>query len=115
MTHAEQLKEIFDALRDAGRCTSKKEFAALVGVNYSTIVNAMAGRERYSSDKLVARAKQVLNEQGASVQEKAPTPKEVVVPAETLELYNHLSRTIEKQAEIIAALLGEKQQKKKAE
>lgn len=115
MTHAEQLKEIFDALRDSGRCTSKKEFAALIGVNYSTIVNAMAGRERYSSDKLVARAKQVLNEQGASVHEQEPAHKEVVIPSETLELYNHLSRTIEKQAEIIAALLGEKQQKKKAE
>lgn len=113
MTHQEKLQEIYDALRDAGRCTSKKEFAQMVGVNYSTIVNAMAGRERYSSDKLVARAKALLLNDETPAPIPAPR-KEVVIPADALELFTNLSRTVQQQAETIDRLLNGSETKKGA-
>lgn len=118
MTHAEKLNEIFVALREEGRCTTKKEFATLLGVNYTTIICAMAGNEKYSSDKLVAKAKQVLNNQLASPS-PAPAPEpprkiEELSPAEMLRIIGGQADTIRSQQEVIARLIGGVETKKGA-
>ena len=112
MKAQEKLAEVYTTLRSRGRVTTKKDFAELLGVAYTTLVAAMNGSEKYDSPKLIARA------QALVLDEPAPAPpqqKELVIPAETLELYNNLSRTVQQQAEIIASLLGGSEQKKRAE
>lgn len=105
MTNAEQLNDIYERLRGEGRCTTKKEYAELLGVNYSTLINAMQGSPKYANDKIVARAKSILNGQ-APAPAPAPVRKEIVIPQETMELYTNLSRTAAQLAETLDRLLS---------
>lgn len=111
MDYAETLTDVFVKLQAAKRVKTKKDFANLLGMSYSNLVSAMKGDVRYATKNLASRATLLLDE----TSDNHPAKKEFVIPAETLELYNNLSRTIEKQAEIIEALLGERREKKRAE
>lgn len=56
MDKRQKLQSIFDSLREKGVVTNKKQFAALLGVNYSGIVSALKGDQKYLTDSLVAKA-----------------------------------------------------------
>lgn len=109
-----RLVQIFEELRAAGICANRTDFAKALGYDRTTVSSAMNGAARAYTPTLVAKAEQLRREQ-LNGEPQVREPKQIVIPEETLELYNNLSRAIEKQAEIIEALLGEKQQKKRAE
>lgn len=106
MTTADELNEVYDALRAEGRCTTKKEFAAMMGMNYTTIITAMNDPSRYGNQKIVAKAKSLLLNEGTPAPAPAPVRKEIVIPPETMELYTNLSRTAAQLAETLDRLLS---------
>lgn len=52
MDRKEQLGIIYDYLRSKGIVHTKKEFAQVLGMNYSTIANAFGGNEKCLTDSL---------------------------------------------------------------
>ena len=52
----ETINRIFQELREKGIVRNKKEFAALLGVEYTNLVAAMNGSERSLTDSLLAKA-----------------------------------------------------------
>lgn len=113
MTPDEQLKNIYGELRTEGICATKREFARLLGVNYSTLINAMSGSPKYANDKIAARAEQLRKNIKEADKSKwdaqvapAPPRKEIVIPPETMELYTNLSRTAAQLAETLDRLLS---------
>lgn len=56
MENKEKINDLYRQLLEAGMCKSKKEFAALLGVNDKGLISAMNGNERYLTDSLVAKA-----------------------------------------------------------
>lgn len=113
MTPAETLIEVYDKLRQEGRCTTKKEFAEMLEVNYSTLVNAMGGAPKYQSEKMAAKARSLLRENTAP----APAPPsrvEELSPAEMLRIIGGQADTIRSQQEVIARLTGAADAKKGA-
>ena len=61
MGKLEKLNGVFKTLRDRGVVSNKKEFAALLGLNYTNLIAAMNGNERSLTDALVAKAVALMN------------------------------------------------------
>lgn len=61
MGKLEKLNGVFETLRDRGVVSNKKEFAALLGLNYTNLIAAMNGNERSLTDALVAKAVALMN------------------------------------------------------
>lgn len=72
MDKIEKLAGVFEALVGAGACRNKKEFAALLGVNYNGLTRAMNGDPQYLTDSLVAKATALLAGRSAY----PPTPSQ---------------------------------------
>lgn len=70
MDKQEKITTIYEALVDAGACRNKKEFAALLGVNYNGLTRAMNGDPQYLTDSLVGKAQALAN--GSDVQPGIP-------------------------------------------
>jgi hypothetical protein len=56
MERKDKLNAIYSSLVDQGRCKNKKEFAALLGVNYNGLTRAMNGDAQYLTGSLVSKA-----------------------------------------------------------
>lgn len=101
------ITRIYKEARLRGLCHTQGEFAQLLGMNQSTISNALKGDEKYLTDNFIRRVKawagQMLTERGNETTMQAPAP-DIVIPAATATLYNNMSETIRLQAEIIARL-----------
>ena len=101
------ITRIYKEARLRGLCNTQGEFAQLLGMNQSTISNALKGDEKYLTDNFIRRVKawagQMLTERGNETTMQAPAP-DIVIPAATATLYNNMSETIRLQAEIIARL-----------
>lgn len=67
MEKREKINDIFGQLVDSGLCRNKKEFAALLGVNYSGLTRAMNGDKQYLTDSLVAKATAILAGNGVDI------------------------------------------------
>lgn len=61
MGKLEKITGVFETLRDRGVVSNKKEFAALLGMNYTNLVTAMKGNEKNLTDAMVAKAVALLN------------------------------------------------------
>ena len=61
----ERLSGVYKALQNKGIIKNKKDFATLLGVNYTGLISAMNGDEKYLTDSLVAKAVALLSEQPA--------------------------------------------------
>jgi len=78
MTNQEKLESIFRQATAAGLCKSKKEFAALLGVNDKGLISAMNGNERYLTDSLVSKAVKFANENLAEDEPQSGEPVYVI-------------------------------------
>lgn len=109
------LKDAYEAAKEAGAVGSQKEFAALVGVNKSTMSSAMNGVESALTDRLlskVARAVKAYKCPPELVEQTANTIRTIAGSDELRDLIEEQRRTINemamalrKQAEVIAQLL----------
>lgn len=116
-TSQNRLVQIFDELRAAGVVKTMKDYAKVIDCNYTNLSGAMKGDPRNYTASLVSRAeaarKRVLGLVPSVKVE--PEQKGIVIPPETMELFNNLSRTIAQQQELIASLIANGGMKKKAE
>lgn len=79
MDKLSSLQQAYDALLRAGRVSNKKEFAALLGREYTGIINAFNGNEKFLTQSLVAKAVAAAN----GVQETDGVPLRVpMIPVE---------------------------------
>ena len=65
MEKIDRINEIYRQLVDAGACRNKKDFAALLGVNYNGLTRAMNGDPQYLTGSLVAKATALLSDRGS--------------------------------------------------
>lgn len=56
MDKVSQISDAYRSLLDAGRVRNKKEFAALLGRDYTGVISAMNGNDKFLTDSLVAQA-----------------------------------------------------------
>ena len=102
----EYVLRIYGLACAAGLCKSRKEFADLLEINYTTLSSAMNGAERMLTESLVGRVRKFSRQN--CLDGEQPDPKfppaqgGVWIPTETAQLYNNMSETIRIQAEIIA-------------
>lgn len=68
----EQLIAYYTDLRVAGKIRNKKEFAELIGVNYTGLTRAMNGDEQYLTDSLLSRATAVMTKEEQPVVPVSP-------------------------------------------
>ena len=61
MEKLSQLTQAYDALLQSGRIHNKKDFAALIGREYTGIIAAFKGNEKFLTDSLVSRAIRAAN------------------------------------------------------
>lgn len=114
MEEKNRIVEIFNELQEKGLVLSRKEFANKMGVNYTNLIGAMKGYEKCLTSQMIARA-EAIRRTLLQVDTPQPAPrKEVVIPADALELFTNLSRTVQQQAETIDRLLNGSETKKGA-
>lgn len=84
----------------AGLCRTVKEFAELLGMNVSGVSSALNGSERHLTNSLIAKVtrweKNNLGEETMKI--KQP---DIVIPAETQEMYNNMARAIADLSDIL--------------
>lgn len=97
----------------AGLCSTQKEFAALIGVDRSTMSSALSGKERALTKSLETRVRlfaQAHNLDGDAPQPAEPantsTERGVFLPEETRQMFENLTETIKLQARLLDRLQG---------
>ena len=100
-TETEYINRIYNEARMQSLCKTQGEFADLLGMNQSTISNALRGNRKYLTPNLIRRIKiwekQVLNPSAAP----KPAQPDITIPAATAAFYENLSATSKSQAETI--------------
>jgi transcriptional regulator with XRE-family HTH domain len=108
-TRKEYLERVFYDARLLGLCKTQKEFAELLGMNPSTISNALKGEDRYLTDSIIRRVQawelQVLQPRKESTPEPAqPQRPDIVIPAATMDLYTSMAKSIDRLSELVERL-----------
>ena len=79
----EKLNGVFDQLQETGKCRTKKDFAAMLGVSYTGLTRAMNGDEQYLTNSLIAKAVGLLAVPEPVPQEDGSAPDRVpLIPYE---------------------------------
>jgi len=109
------LQEAFARLKKAGVVCTQKDFADLIGVHKSTMSAAMNGSEAALTEKLMARTAQAVRQLQPEVK-KAVDEIQKSVDFEDLiryqrDLIDKLVVTVQRQSDMIARLINEKQPK----
>ena len=109
-TKKDYLERIFFEARKAGLCKTQKEFAALLGMNPSTISNALKGDEKYLTESILRRVQawetQVLRRDspGPSSAPVQDTRPDIVIPAATMDLYTAMAKSIDRLTALVERL-----------
>jgi len=96
------INEAYARAKQRGLCRSKREFAALLGVNESTISRAFAGNNKYLTDSLVGQVKKWESE----LENQSKPGSEDNTVKELLSAVRDMSATIRSQQETISLLAG---------
>lgn len=107
------INRIYNLARLRGLCKTQGEFAQQIGLNQGSMSKALKGDPHFTTDSLIRRiqvwaALAGLEQLGAVPEKEPEKPKrpDIVIPAETADLYNNMSQTIRIQAELIARMQG---------
>lgn len=108
-TKKEYLERIFYEARFKGLCRTQKDFSELVGMNPSTISNALKGDEKYLTDSIVRRIqsweRQVLKREPSQPQpSQEPARPDIVIPAATMDLYTSMAKSIDRLTALVERL-----------
>ena len=101
---------LYNEARSRGLCHKQSEFAELVGMNQSTISNAIHGKEQYLTESILRRLRswerQVLRK--GEDQPAQPTPEDnrpdIVIPAATMDLYTSMAKSIDRLTALVERL-----------
>ena len=104
-TKKDYINRLLNEARMRGLCKTQKDFAALVGMDQSTISNALKGNEKYLTDSIIRRLesweRQVL---GASTTPQPEPKPDIVIPAATAELYTAMAKSIDRLTALVERL-----------
>ena len=104
-TKKDYINRLLNEARMRGLCKTQKDFAALVGMDQSTISNALKGNEKYLTDSIIRRLesweRQVL---GASTTPQPEKKPDIVIPAATAELYTAMAKSIDRLTALVERL-----------
>ena len=104
-TKKDYINRLLNEARMRGLCKTQKDFAALVGMDQSTISNALKGNEKYLTDSIIRRLesweRQVL---GASTTPQPEQKPDIVIPAATAELYTAMAKSIDRLTALVERL-----------
>ena len=111
-TKKDYLEKVFFEARMQGLCKTQKEFADLLGMNQSTVSNALKGDEKYLTNSIVRRVqaweRQVLNGSVSNkAQAQAPAQDnrpDIVIPAATMDLYTSMAKSIDRLTALVERL-----------
>lgn len=102
------IKSLYDEARSRGLCFTQKEFAALLGINQSTLSSVLKGDEKYLTDNLIRRIKawerQVLQREPAAQAQAQPARPDIVIPAATMDLYTSMAKSIDRLTALVERL-----------
>ena len=109
------LKKVYSLAVLKGLCSTRKEFAALVGINDKTLSSAVNGNPKNLTDSLIGRVEVFAMKNNLEVKDKAvlttmvrpADQKGIFLPEETRAMYENMSETIKIQAQIIAQMQGQ--------
>ena len=107
-TKKDYLERIFFEARKAGLCKTQKQFADLLGMNPSTISNALKGDEKYLTDNIIRRVqtweRQVLQREVPAPAPVQDTRPDIVIPAATMDLYTAMAKSIDRLSALVERL-----------
>jgi transcriptional regulator with XRE-family HTH domain len=107
-TDLEIITRIFNEARARGLCKNQKQFADLMGMNPSTISNALQGKERYLTKSVVRRFKSwealALGENRPGAQPQQDTRPDILIPAATMDLYTSMAKSIDRLTALVERL-----------
>lgn len=108
-TKKEYLERIFYQARMRGLCTTQGKFAELLGMNPSTISNALKGNEKYLTDNIIKRVqsweRQVLQPMEAPERGREESKPDIVIPAATMEMYTSMAKSIDRLSALVEKLM----------
>lgn len=84
----------------AGLCRTVKEFAELLEMNVSGVSSALNGSERHLTDSFIAKVTRWERKNLGEDSMKIKRP-DIVIPAETQEMYNNMARAIADLSDIL--------------
>lgn len=104
----ENLLRIYNLAALRGLCRTKKEFAALLGVNDKGLSAAMNGSERHLTDSLLRKVQAWADQNNLEKDSpKEPEPQRgVFVPEATQKMFDNMAETIRIQAQMLASFHG---------
>lgn len=104
----EYLLRIYNLAALRGLCRTKKEFAALLGVNDKGLSAAMNGSEKHLTDSLVRKVKSwaALHQLEEEAPKDPAQQRGVFIPEATQAMFDNMAETIRIQAQMLASLHG---------
>lgn len=91
MDKLQTLQTAYKRLLAEGRVTNKKDFAQMLGYDYSGVISAMNGNPKYLSDTMVAKAVALTDTQEQP--DEKPEPQDITIPASVASLYKNMAET----------------------
>ena len=111
------LQSVYRKALGAGLCRTQTEWAKLLEIDRAGLSSAMNGNEKALTESLVKKVQMWAQING--IEQGAPQPETIEIPAATVSLYQNLteamknmSETIRLQQELISRLQGAHIQKK---
>ena len=95
---------IFEEAKKHGLAHNQKEFAVLVDVNASTLSQALAGNEKYLSDRMVRRVQRWAQEHLKEEKPAHESRPDIVIPAATMDLYTCMAKSIDRLTAMVERL-----------
>ena len=107
------INRVYNLACAKGICTTRAEFARLLGFNPTTLSAAMKTRPEYLTDKMMGKVKLFATSNGLEVMDPTlpqppaePEQTGFFIPKETARLYTNMSESIRLLSETIAKMQG---------
>lgn len=99
------LINVYEILLGQGRIRDKKGFAALLGVNYSGLVAAMNGNEKFLTNSLVAKAVALVSGSDIPAPQQKREPTSIDKAIEAIQSSNLITLKAQEQTDRLLTLL----------
>ena len=98
------LEKVYNLAVLRGFCRTRKEFAALLGINDKGLSAAMNGKEKNLTPSLLRKVEAWSRDHELEQKTSEPKEPDIVIPAATAKMYENLTETIRLQAEMLSRM-----------
>lgn len=96
--------EVYEETKRRGLCHNQKEFAAMLDINASTLSQALAGNEKYLSDRMIRKVTRWAEEHLQEEKKRQEEKPDIIIPAATVELYTAMAKSIDRLTSLVERL-----------